>query len=500
MNGQPSRQGSAGVGSGDQESQLDSASEIRLFDGAPHGAVPGDRLADGSPPDRLDPTVAYLAATLARFNEAMAGLREVVEIATTHIGAADDATPEARAERTIRDLPPQRQAEVRRAVEQIVAAVGGALNPAAWRPPTGSEAGPLGQPMAEFAMAALDLSKLDSSLRAFAAEHAVDDQELGVAVLAYTRAWYRVPRLSGVLSPVLVMAVSAFETLLTAAWRHWLSRHPEAAELASKTVPAAQLWEHEDLDVLRNRVLTDTIDGWVRAGPEQWPRLLKGRCGIALERLAIDWPAALEAFLRRNAIVHANSEADRAYIQHLPGSAPRPPLGASLAVDATYLAEVLDRLEGLGPCVLAAFATKLGPVPTRFALQGVSGLVTLALAQERWRLGEQLATGLLPLVSASEDSWRLRVDAWIARSKMGQKAEVRKEVEASGLAAAGPLFALAAHVLTGAVEPAEALIPQLMEEGLLAFADLGQWPLFADLRAQPGWLARFMPLDPGTPE
>lgn len=486
------------MGFGDQESQPDDGSECGPFADDPRGTAPGDGLDHGLLPNRLDQTVAYLAAALAHFDESMAGLREVVEIMTTHIGAADDATPEARAEETIRGLSPDRQAAVRGAVQQITAAVGGALNPAEWRPPAGLEAQPLAEQMAELTVAALDPARLESGLATFTAEHAIDDPELGVAVLAYARAWYRVPRLSGTLSAVLVMAVTAFETLLTVAWCHWLSHHPKAASLTDKPVMASELWEYEDLGALRDRVLTDTVDGWIRAGPEQWPRLLKERGGIHLERLAVDWPAALEVFLRRNAIVHANGVADRAYLQHLPELTPHPPLGATLTVDTTYVAEVLDRLGALGPCVLAAFATKLGPVPTRFAVEGVAGLVSVALAQERWRLGELLAAGLLPLVSTSEAHWRLRVDSWIAQRKLGREDDVRREVQASGLANVAPLFALSAHILLDEIAEAEALLPQLLADGALTPADLVQWPLFSDLRAQPGWLPRFVPPDLGS--
>ena len=447
---------------------------------------------------RLHPAVAYLAITLARFDEAMSSLREIVELAVEHVGTTDAVSPRSRAEGAISDLSPERRARVHSAVAQVVSALAGALSSGSDQTLAATTGGHVDERIAKFMIESVNRTRLEAGLSAFAAEHLTDDPELGLSMMAFFRAMFRVPRLPGVLSTMLTVAVSAYEALLSRMCKAWLAQHPEAAGLQDRRIAASLLWGEEDLPELRTRVLTDAVDGWIAAGPQKWPRLLRERCGIDLQQIAVDWPATLEVFLRRNLIVHADGEADRTYLRQLPSPVIAPALGSSLAVDASYLDEALDRLESLGVCTLVAFATKLGPVATQLGWQGIDGLLAVAMAQKRWRFSARVALGALPVCEERDRYWRLRVDAWIARRHLGQSEAVRQEVVTSGLAEAGKQFTLAALILSDDHNAADALTRQLLNEGELTRVDLAQWELFCELRLQPGWLEQFVGQSPSS--
>ncbi len=69
----------------------------------------------------------------------------------------------------------------------------------------------------------------------------------------------------------------------------------------------------------------------------------------------------LEAFARRNAVVHAGSQVDQKYLTRLPDGLEKPSLGTPIVCDEKYLIEILDLIGQLGTSLAIAWVAHFLP-------------------------------------------------------------------------------------------------------------------------------------------
>lgn len=164
----------------------------------------------------------------------------------------------------------------------------------------------------------------------------------------------------------------------------------------------------------------------IAGGIENWSAYLIRWPKIPLRDVVRDWDAVVEAFVRRNALVHAAGRVDADYLRRLPQSYPRPVLGSSVHCTHEYLLSAVDRFGAVGAALPHLLFAKLRPgvLPADTAVRPV----VVLLERGRFADAEALAGVFLDLLDVTlEDRDILQVNRWMAIREQG--GDVSNEVE-----------------------------------------------------------------------
>jgi len=92
-----------------------------------------------------------------------------------------------------------------------------------------------------------------------------------------------------------------------------------------------------------------------------------------------------------------------------------------------------------------------------------------------------------------------RINYWQSFKWPGEYESIRSEVEKYDFSAKGEIFQIAYAAIKSDFDSLFKLLPHAIDSGSLSKGDLSSWPLFRELRVQPGFAAYAPDSEPGTP-
>ncbi len=444
---------------------------------------PGDgKTVDADRSFTDDEQVALVAGVAwTRFRNHMAGYRSLFELAARRDTMARDRPLEL--QRLGRSLGSAKRRTVETAVAEVARRIEADF---AAKAETGGEApdiaGGLRHPVAvEQAIAAVivgmgrDMFDRDEATLAVAVGSNGDAARYAMEYALWTRG--EAP--STVVGRTLLPAVVAsFGELLGGLVRLWLTVDDKAID--KKQIPVGLLRKYPPQDILR-RVVDETTDEVIGQGLTKWNKQLAEKPGVRLDSLTEAWPQLVEAFARRNAIVHAGGVADSVYIGRLPEGADEPQLGTPLVCDKRYTEGVLAAVEDFAAALTVAWLARLVPESDQAAAVA-EGEVVRALKEKRWRDAKTMAVAALGPLGEDHGHHQLRVNLWMARRELGEDwPKLQQEILGWEPPDDDPDYAVAKAALLRDEQRTLGELRRLQAIGH-PIADMADWPLMRDMQ------------------
>lgn len=171
---------------------------------------------------------------------------------------------------------------------------------------------------------------------------------------------------------------------------------------------------------------------FLRKPPWEWQQRLAKNPGIDMAALTQDWNQILEAFARRNVVVHNQGYVDDEYRSRLSWLAEeaRPPLGAILDTDARYFEQIHRAFSGLGNLLAVSWLDKFCDDPTE-VISIAKERVYQSLGDRRWWDANAMGNIVRPYLHDTDDHLELQINLWMAQRELHLAwDETRKQVEA----------------------------------------------------------------------
>lgn len=287
----------------------------------------------------------------------------------------------------------------------------------------------------------------------------------------YAAATGRNPRLPAMRRALLITAIASSEMIVSGILHRILFDREGGS------------WQSPALD----KAVNDLMAG----GVEKWEIRFCDQMDIDLTRVSCDWDAVKELWARRHVLVHNGGIADQKYAQRVKGAEP----GMPLEVDDEYLRTAIDLICGF---LLGVIYTVWAAVPDRlkFVTYRAAGHAVSMESEHRWPLAENLYAITARLDTEPDEAAASQVNAWLARMHWRGTESVAADATAWKTASLPPVFTLARMVLTGQVDDAIAVIPQLLEQGEITKDNLQAWSLFDSIRGEQAFQELLIRLDP----
>jgi hypothetical protein len=296
-------------------------------------------------------------------------------------------------------------------------------------------------------------------------------------------------RVAIVQNSLLIMAISAFEVLLTGLISRQFVTFPDALQVDQKEFSLEDVRgfqsEEDAIDLLLSRRVTKIMHG----GLDDWSAWFQHRCNASFESLAIDWDALREAFQRRHVIMHSGGRVSSEYLAKTAGDESSPQLGSQLNVSSDYLEQVFDQLDAVGTAIgILAWGTWF-PAERDNAAGRLLQRTYQTMLLGRWAVTEKLSD-LSENLKCSEDlRHSIRCNGWLSRAERGGYEAIAADVAEWDTSALSGRFRLVRLVLLQKLEEALELIPALVAAKEVSRGELREWPILRTLREHSGYRA-----------
>jgi hypothetical protein len=283
---------------------------------------------------------------------------------------------------------------------------------------------------------------------------------------------------------LLITAVSDFEVLVAALIREFVRTKPEILRSDDERYTLADIDAFGDLEAFRQAVVERFAEGLMRGGFDDWMEWLEKRHKVGLGQITPNPDRLREIFQRRHLLVHNGGVVNQAYLSKTNREPPFA-LGTKLGVGDDYLMMAVDALTLAGLQLTAQILRKCfqdddGEHP---ADRLIAETAYELLVQNRNDLVIALAQTNADLCLDESDKLYLRVNGWIAQKRVSGVEAIKPEVEAWQTAVLDGRFKLAKLALLDQNAEAYALVKQLLESGDLALSAWRDWPLLEGVRA-----------------
>jgi hypothetical protein len=299
-------------------------------------------------------------------------------------------------------------------------------------------------------------------------------------------------------SSMLVTAVAVFESLIASILSIQLHEFPALVEAAEPRFSLADLKEFASIHDAADAAISAKVDTLMSEGYSGWETWFQKKAGTALSELSIDRLRVVEAIQRRHLLVHTSGRVSRQYLQRL--GLDGPAVGTKLQVTPGYLERALDELDVLGCALAVTLAYEWASNESADALRDLNVLAYELLQARRFAAAQKLCAVGCALDSG--EGWvgrALHVNEWIAKKHLFGAEAIRAQVESWDVSALAPEFCIAKFALLNDHDSALALLPKLIEDGVIANEALAEWPLLSDLREDERFAALVLSLSDDEP-
>jgi hypothetical protein len=265
---------------------------------------------------------------------------------------------------------------------------------------------------------------------------------------------------------------------------NYYKQYPEKIGSKEKQFSLEELSNFDSIEDAKNYLIDSSVESVLRGSFEDWIKFLKTDLDLSMGYIKDHKKSLIEAFQRRNLLVHNGGVVNRIYRSNYPkdlGSCPK--LGDRLHISPEYLAEKISLFERCFVLIALELWKKLGVDN----MQRGDLLIDLAykhLVAERYDIAESLSYFAANDKSLQEkDQLYGKVNYWISKKYGKGFEDVRPEIEKADFSAKSRLFRLAKNTLLGDFDEAKNDIEYLLDhDDKFSFKVVQTWPLFREFR------------------
>lgn len=282
----------------------------------------------------------------------------------------------------------------------------------------------------------------------------------------------------------LISLVSVVESFLSRLLHIFFRKHPSAVNAKDKQFTFEELSAFSSLEDARTYLVSWKIENLLRGSYDDWVEYFRSQLKLELPGINKHHDRLVENFQRRNLFVHNDGVVNKIYLSKVSKSLTKPDmLDKSLSVSRSYLFSAIDRFESaflqLAFELWAKCEKKSDKRPSLIVHSSYD-----ALQNTRWSVATEIAEFIARDKAADEISILMaKVNAWIARKRVGGLEAIKGEVTDFDVSAKDDLFRLARHCLLDEHDAALTLMKRLHKGKRLSLSELSDWPLFEDLRS-----------------
>ncbi|MFE7742607.1 hypothetical protein [Nocardia sp. NPDC057455] len=302
--------------------------------------------------------------------------------------------------------------------------------------------------------------------------------------IAWRKTIDRKSRKEALFSSLLVSAASAFEIQVGDAIRCHLRAIPQAVESSEKQYSYADVAKFCNLEAFKNASIEDRVESVMRKDVSSWFDWTNKKFGVNISDVSGYGDEIVEAFLRRNLIVHNGGVVNDIYLSKTPRKVARND-DFKIVVDQQYVLSVIDWLQAAGTALVVRVFDKLGSADESSAVIQ-DGLLTEVsyelLLAKRYGAVIDLADCVQGCAKAADTALILKVNRWIALKETGKLESIRSDISNWDVSAASMRFVLAKHALLDEHDEAESILKTLLSTRQLSQSHWQTWPLLENLR------------------
>lgn len=244
----------------------------------------------------------------------------------------------------------------------------------------------------------------------------------------------------------------------------------------------SEMYNYQTREDLKRLAISEQVGRFLKKGLLKWEKILFQNQKIAMKELVEDWGEVVEAFARRNAVVHSNGLVDQGYLAQTKEIKLRDlKIGDFLNCDWVYTCNILNVIEHLGENLVIAFLAKLLPKSTDL-VDFSFNFVIKSLKESRWNDVCRIGKLVLDKYPSDHSHYELKVNLWMAQRELGQNWEVLKKEIQEWQPPDELRYRLAkAALLLDETATISALKAYKRQENSLAWNSLIEWPLIINI-------------------
>jgi hypothetical protein len=291
-------------------------------------------------------------------------------------------------------------------------------------------------------------------------------------------------RIAIVYNSLLIMAVSAFEVLISGLLARYFITFPDALNTEKKEFSLDDVQGFKSEEDAIDLLLSRRISGVMYGGLDEWRKWFESYAQLNLSDLAIDWESTREIFQRRHIVTHSGGLVSAEYLAKVK-VAGLPMLGSRLAVDESYLHAALDQLDALGTALGVRVWSLWFPDQRNDSASALLQRTYQTMLLGRWPVTEKLAG--TSIRCEEQLRYSIRCNGWLSVAERSGYEAIREEVSQWDASALSGRFKLVRLVLLQDLDAALALVPALLAAEEIHRGELREWPILRTLREHPGY-------------
>jgi hypothetical protein len=284
-----------------------------------------------------------------------------------------------------------------------------------------------------------------------------------------------------------ITTFTILDTLFAGLHKQALLLPTAAHSVKERQVTFKDLVESGSIEEVRNRVIDEAIDDFLRGSYSEQLRLLGVATGQSIDLEAVPWPQFTEAAQRRHLAVHTDQKVTRQYLQecekaHYNFGNDRPEVGAALPLPPDYLRQSLAVVEEIGLKAIAFFGPIIGPLEVERLNEWLAEAVYFYVAEGRYPAAVSLGTMLIHPRRTLPMPLRLRLTVNVAQAHkwMGNEDECQRLI-GQDWSAYDPDFRCAHAVLRDDIDQVIDYVKKGPKDDR-TFEGLVFWPLYQKMR------------------
>lgn len=281
----------------------------------------------------------------------------------------------------------------------------------------------------------------------------------------------------------LISLISAAEWFLSRLLHSYLDRCPDGLGIKNKLISLADLQEIGSIEEAREILVESIVADVIRGSFEDWEKYLKSNINLNMGYLDAERDELIEAYQRRNVLIHNNGMVNGIYISKVrPQARLGLKVGDELFVSREYLEAAISRFERSFVLISLELWKKLES-DNEERSELIINLVYQHLLADRYDIAKGFSQFICGDKQLPErDRLISQVNYWQAMKWSGEFHEVQGAVQCFDISAKDELFHLAKHALLDEEEEFFVLLPRVLGSGGVTINDVREWPLFRGMR------------------